>query len=284
MTWFKVDDGFWGHPKQTALPAAPVALWVRAGSWSGSQLTDGFVPAHMVTMLGAKKRDAEQLVAAGLWESVDGGFQFHDWAKWQPTRDDVEKKRAEDAERKAEWRRKKAEQRAAEAAEAEMSQRDSDRTDAVTPRGVRSSRPDPTRPDPTRSSPTEKSDTSRTTSRGDVPESNAPAKPPLYPDRCKRHGNVAEPPPCGACADARKANAAKTEVLPDYRMRVIVPLCGKCDDRWINTPTGAKHCPRCHPAEITSQQGDCSYHPGHPMANCTACEEAREAYIKGRSA
>lgn len=37
MTWFKVDDAFWGHPKQTALPPGPVALWVRAGSWSSDQ-------------------------------------------------------------------------------------------------------------------------------------------------------------------------------------------------------------------------------------------------------
>jgi hypothetical protein len=213
MTWFKVDDGFWGHPKQTALPPGPVALWVRAGSWSGNQLTDGLVPEHMVTMLGAKKRDAEMLVTAGLWEKVDGGYQFHDWGKWQPTRDEVEKKRVEDAERKAEWRRKKAEKKAAEeASEAEMSQRDSERTDAVTPRGVRSTRPDPTRPDPTRSSPTEKSDTSKT-SQGGVAEGDARGTPPLYSDRCSRHGNDPNPGNCGNCKDARIANAAKPRPL-----------------------------------------------------------------------
>jgi len=224
MTWFKVDDGFWGHPKQTALAAAPVALWVRAGSWSGNQLTDGYVPTHMVAMLGARKRDADQLVVAGLWEEVEGGYQFHDWAKWQPTREDVEKKRADDADRKAEWRRKKAEEKAArEAAEAEMSQRDSARTDAVTPRGVRSTRPDPTRPDPTRSSPTEKTSPPDNSSMGGSHvSSGSPDEPPLYPDRCSKHGNTYEPPNCGGCADVRKANAARPLALVRDTKRCIV--------------------------------------------------------------
>ena len=228
MTWFKVDDGFWGHPKQTALPPGPVALWVRAGSWSGAQLTDGFVPAHMVTMLAGKKREADLLVAAGLWEEVDGGFQFHDWAKWQPTRDEVEKKRAEDAERKAAWRRAKAAQKAAEA---EMSQRDSERTDAVTPRGVRSTRPDPTRPDP--SSPTEKTNTSKT-SQGGLTEVDARAStPPPFPDHCQRHADVAKPGPCGDCADARKAAQRRTITLVAPAKR-----CTVHDTSYINVCNG----------------------------------------------
>jgi len=32
-----------------------------------------------------------------------------------------------------------------------------------------------------------------------------PAAPPSFPEHCKRHANVAEPGPCGDCADARKA-------------------------------------------------------------------------------
>jgi hypothetical protein len=156
--------------------------------------------------------------------AVDGGYQFHDWAKWQPTRGDVEKKRAEDAERKAEWRRRKAEEKAArEAAEAEMSQRDSARTDAVTPRGVRSTRPDPTRPDPTRTSPTEMSPPPENSVKGGSHVSNASDPPPLYPDHCTAHAFVAVPGNCGDCADMRKALAARptlTLVAPTQRCLV----------------------------------------------------------------
>jgi len=151
MTWFRVDDKFWGHPKQTALPAGAVALWVRAGSWSADQLTDGRVPEHMVLMLGAKRRDAQQLVTAGLWAVVDGGYQFHEWTEWQPTREEVHAKRAEEAERKRKWREKRAaDKAAAEASVPDVSQWDnsvaSGGTDAGVPDLSRSSRPDPTRP------------------------------------------------------------------------------------------------------------------------------------------
>ena len=86
------------------------------------------------------------------------------------------------------------------------------------------------------------------TSRGGVTEVDAHASPPLFPTHCRRHANTAEPGPCGDCADARRAHAARQQALPDYRLRVVKPLCGQCDERWIETPDGLAHCPRCSPA------------------------------------
>ena len=43
--------------------------------------------------------------------------------------------------------------------------------------------------------------------------SGTPATPPLYSDRCERHGDDPAPGPCGNCADVRKANAAKPRPL-----------------------------------------------------------------------
>lgn len=229
MTWFKVDDAFWGHPKQTALPPGPVALWVRAGSWSSDQLTDGLVPEHMVTMLGAKKRDAEQLVTAGLWEKVAIGYQFHEWSTWQPSRQEVLDKRAEEAERKRKWREKRAAERAEKEASDEyvsqgLSQRDKDRTSGGTDAGVpdlsRSSRtrPDPTRPEPVVSYGDD--DEKQNSSEGGSHVGSArPTAPPLYSDRCGQHGHVLEPGPCGPCADVRKANVGRpklTVVAPNF--------------------------------------------------------------------
>ena len=103
MTWFKVDDGFWSHPKTLALPVGAVALWVRAGSYCGKHLTDGFVSEGILPMLQGTVDDAFELVASGLWKPVDGGWAFHDWCAYQDTREAVERRRAawKDRQRRA---------------------------------------------------------------------------------------------------------------------------------------------------------------------------------------
>lgn len=93
MTWFKVDDGFWSHPKTFGLSDAAVALWVRAGSYCGKHLTDGYVDARFLTLLQGSVTAAEELVDAGLWTVVDGGYSFHDWKDCQDSREAVERRR-----------------------------------------------------------------------------------------------------------------------------------------------------------------------------------------------
>ena len=93
MTWFKVDDGFWSHPKTLALPPSAVALWVRAGSYCGKHLTDGFVSRAILPMLQGTEGDALELVHSGLWKPVDGGWAFHDWDAYQDTKEAVERRR-----------------------------------------------------------------------------------------------------------------------------------------------------------------------------------------------
>jgi hypothetical protein len=64
-----------------------MGLWVRAGSWSSAQLTNGFIPEHMAKAMAnamANGCDLDALVMAGLWDRIDGGYQFHDWADFQP--------------------------------------------------------------------------------------------------------------------------------------------------------------------------------------------------------
>lgn len=92
MTWFKVDDALATHDKVLAAGNAAMGLWVRAGAWSAQHLTDGFVPLHAVRLLGSVGQ-AKSLVAAGLWHEVDGGYSFHEWHDYQPTRERVEKTR-----------------------------------------------------------------------------------------------------------------------------------------------------------------------------------------------
>lgn len=108
MSWGKVDDKLWGSPKWLGTPARARGLWVTALSYSMDQLTDGFIPVHVLAALGGSAKDATALVAAGLWEQTDGGWRFHDWHDYQPSRAAIETKRSEEASRKAEWRAKRA--------------------------------------------------------------------------------------------------------------------------------------------------------------------------------
>lgn len=132
MPWFKVDDDFHDHPKVKRLGTGPVGLWTLCGGWSADQLTDGRVPLDVVKAKGGKnwRRMATQLVDAGLWVEVGPddnerttrehrenrsrrdtptAYQFHDWAKYQPTREEWDAKREDDRARQA---RKRARQRA----------------------------------------------------------------------------------------------------------------------------------------------------------------------------
>jgi hypothetical protein len=103
--WFKVDDRLALHPKAIGAGNAALGLWVRAGSWSGDQLTDGYIPRHVLYSLHlGTNAQVTRLVRCGLWVPAEDGWQFHDWEEYQPTRAQVEKRRAAGAERLRRWR------------------------------------------------------------------------------------------------------------------------------------------------------------------------------------
>lgn len=108
MPWFKVDDGLAFHRKVVAAGNAAMGLWVRAGSWAAHELTNGFVPDHMVGVIGTPAQ-AQRLVNTGLWTRSDGGFQFHQWNEpgRQPTAAEVIAEREQNAARQAEFRKRR---------------------------------------------------------------------------------------------------------------------------------------------------------------------------------
>lgn len=137
MTWLKVDDHLHSHRKAMRAGTEAMGLWVLAGSWSAAEESDGWVPAYVLPRLvgGTGEALAERLVAAGLWhpDVVDGedGYRFHAWDEYQPTREQLDRKREEQRERMRRAR----------------SQGGSVR--AHNTRSARSVTPTPTRPDPT---------------------------------------------------------------------------------------------------------------------------------------
>lgn len=146
MSWFKVDDKLWGHPKWLATPIRARGLWVTAGSWCADQEQDGNVPRHVLPILGGTVRDASALVAAGLWTVTDTGWCFHGWAEFQPTRDQKDAERSAARERMRAARERKAAQRAGDV------RPNTSEVRAEFGRSSEDVRSTPTRPDPTRSS------------------------------------------------------------------------------------------------------------------------------------
>lgn len=108
MPWFKVDDTLAFHGKVVAAGNGAMGLWVRAGSWSMQQLTDGFVPHQIAKQLGTA-REAARLVDQGLWIEKGDGYLFHEWGQRQPSRAKVHSEREANAERLRKWREKKGE-------------------------------------------------------------------------------------------------------------------------------------------------------------------------------
>lgn len=98
MAWFKVDDSIPFHPKIIAAGNLAIGLWLRAGGWCAQQMTEGFVPTGMLAPLGGTPSTARKLVGAGLWDVAEGGWRFHDWHTYQPTRAEVESRRKQRAE------------------------------------------------------------------------------------------------------------------------------------------------------------------------------------------
>lgn len=153
MPWFKVDDGFYDHPKVLELDMAARGLWVMAGAYCARHLTDGVITGRQIKVIGGTQKQAEKLVAAGLWSADDAPpsarrYVFNDWREFQPTRDDVLSKRREDAERKRLARGvKRDKQQERKNVRADV-QPDSEAPSALPGLRAPSALPDPTRPDP----------------------------------------------------------------------------------------------------------------------------------------
>jgi len=172
MTWFKVDDSFYDHPKIFDAPDCAVALWTRSGSWSARNLTNGFVPTGITRRFCDDPDTAvKELLARRLWSRVKGGFQFHDWTEYQPTKEAVERDRKAAAERQRKAREKKKKQ-VGQGAVTEESRRDSRVTHADS-HGVSHttpSRPVPSSPEGTRTD-TGSQSSSRRNARGNDDDS-----------------------------------------------------------------------------------------------------------------
>lgn len=99
--WMKIDDGLHAHRKTRAVTkshhrkvrdAAPMGLWVLAGSWAAQNRTDGWVPEDELDRFDEDWRAmVARLVAAGYWwpaeRDGEAGYGFNDWLDYNPESD-----------------------------------------------------------------------------------------------------------------------------------------------------------------------------------------------------
>jgi hypothetical protein len=108
---FTPDDDFTDHTQTWDLPDCAVALLTRAGSWSARNSQDGFVPSAMLARFSSDPVPAvAELTRRKVWRRVKGGYQFSDWERWGETTEQVERRRADAAERKRRSRARKKEE------------------------------------------------------------------------------------------------------------------------------------------------------------------------------
>ena len=92
MTWVRIDDGFYDHPKIVALSDAAYRAFVDGLCYAGRHLTDGHIPEAALRRL-ARGPAVRELEACGLWERNGNGIVIHDYPEYQPSRSEVEANR-----------------------------------------------------------------------------------------------------------------------------------------------------------------------------------------------
>lgn len=116
MTWSRFDDAARKGPKATKAGNEAWGFWAASIMYCNQYSTDGFIPDEAlkdvppVSISKSKaKLLAERLVSArmepgkpGLFERDDarGGYIVHDFLDWNPSKADVDQRRADDKARK----------------------------------------------------------------------------------------------------------------------------------------------------------------------------------------
>ena len=103
MTWAKLDDGFFRHPKARAAGKDGRALFIAGLCWAASHLTDGFIAAAELGLVAAEaevrpQATVRRLVEIGWWVPAEGGWWIHDYLDFNPTAEEEKEKRRKRAE------------------------------------------------------------------------------------------------------------------------------------------------------------------------------------------
>ena len=91
---FSIDDGMTFDEKIVAAGNEAIGAWARAGAWCGLKLTEGRLPWDVALTI-APRRVWNRLVEVKLLEDrEDGALQFHEFLRYNPSREKVLAERA----------------------------------------------------------------------------------------------------------------------------------------------------------------------------------------------
>lgn len=111
MTDARVPDRWLYEPEFDLLSDRAHRTFIGALQWCNGQGTDGRIPPSALRFLhplGVDITTADELIAAGKWESIgEGSYQVVDWAVTQSLAADVIRMREQNRARVAAWRAKR---------------------------------------------------------------------------------------------------------------------------------------------------------------------------------
>lgn len=100
MSWAKLDDGFWMHPKIVRVGNEAAGIFARCLAYCGAYLTDGKIPAPVVVTIAGSEERVDQLVADQMLDRLPSGdFHVRDYLDYNPSAAEVEQQRAQRAAR-----------------------------------------------------------------------------------------------------------------------------------------------------------------------------------------
>lgn len=114
----KLSNEFWRSPSvMEMLDTNPAALgyYVAAVSYASDNLTDGLIEERVAKhSLHVPEDIIAFLVEIGKWETVEGGWLIHNYAKWQNSREHIEAQAEQARERVRRFREKQQENNASD--------------------------------------------------------------------------------------------------------------------------------------------------------------------------
>src|SRR5688572_14713983 len=104
MSWVRIDDRVLTDDKIAQLSGNAFKVWIFSLCFSNQNLTDGFINSRILPLLSGRKKQVQELVEAGLWRETSDGWEIVNFLKFQPSRLEVEEKRAKNREKLERWR------------------------------------------------------------------------------------------------------------------------------------------------------------------------------------
>lgn len=100
MSWAKLDDGFWMHPKVVRMGNEAAGIFARCLSYCGAYLTDGAVPAAVAVTIAGSEEKVEALVVDNVLDRLPSGdLHVRDYLDYNPSSDEVSAEREKRKER-----------------------------------------------------------------------------------------------------------------------------------------------------------------------------------------